>query len=139
MSILRKRTIHKPQDYYKDSVLLTQGKYHGWNDQWDGGPKDGWTDAYNGHRSTPSITEQRDALVEDFLINKEKLGKTLTKTNYVCDDFVVEDSSDQEEMWDSDSSEDDSNEEESEEEMWDSDEDSEESEEEMWDSDEDSE
>ena len=107
MSILRKRIIHKPEDHYKDSVLLTQGKYHGWHDMWDGGPRQGWTDAYKGHRSTPSSTEQRDALVEDFLINKEKLGQKITKTEYVCDDFVVEDSNDEDELWDSDSSEDD--------------------------------
>ena len=106
---------------------------------WDGGPRQGWSDAYNGHRSTPSITEQRDALIEDFIIDREKLGQKLTNTEYVCDDFVVEDSSD-EELWDSDSSEDDNNEEESEgesegelensedltdEELWDSEEDSE--------------
>jgi hypothetical protein len=146
MSILRKRIIHKPENYYKDSVRLSQGRYHGWNDQWDGGPRQGWTDAYNGHSSRLSITEQRDALIEDFIIDNQQLGKTLTKTNYVCDDFVVEDSTD-EELWDSDSSEDDNNEEESEgeledskdltdEELWDSEEDSEEdSEDEFEDSD----
>ena len=107
MSILRKRIIHKPQDYYKDSVRYTQGKYHGWVDQWDGGPRNGWTDAYNGHSSRLSIHEQRDTLIEDYKINNEKIGKHLTKTDYVCDGFVTEDST-EEELWDSEDEESDS-------------------------------
>ena len=78
MSVLRKRTIHKPQDYYKDSVRLTQGKYHALNDQWDGGPKSGWTDAYNGHSSRLSIREQRDTLklqARHLLLEEMSLAK----------------------------------------------------------------
>ena len=107
MVILRDRKfINQATNYYDDSVRLTQGKYHGWRDSWDGGPRNGWTNAYDGHSSTPSLAEKQDAKREDNRIKEEVKGQNITKTGYVIDDCIVEDDENFEEEEDLDSEED---------------------------------
>lgn len=106
MVILRDRKfINQAANYYDDSVRLTQGKYHGWRDSWDGGPRNGWTNAYDGHSSTPSLAEKQDAKREDNRIKEEVKGQNITKTGYVIDDCIVEDDENFEEEEDLDSEE----------------------------------
>ena len=92
-----KRKRNPPQNYYEDSVKLTKGKYHGSRDQWDGGPRQGWTDAYNGHSKYPTRKEILDAEYEDDIIRKSMKGSTITKSGYQCDDFIVEDEDNEDE------------------------------------------
>ena len=102
----------KTIERYADVQLqYNTGKYHGWEDQWDGGPKSGWTDVYNGLKK--SLAEEKEADNEDRYIKHYLIDKQLTKTQYECDNFVIEDSSDEYECGsDDDSSSDESSDEE---------------------------